>query len=203
MSFSCPLEMEVVKCESIYSNIWLRFCYEYETTFESDINKRENNQCRLVDDFCRKMPIRAFQQSPSRSPGLLLRPHWKSHFRSNMETQYRSFFPGFCTMLMPSSFIRAKFYKQDLSSSLLQIPKEIWKLRFLEHFFVLTCPWLGTSTPLPPAFPLMRSPVSRPPEHKQTSTLTSTKSSSTFTKLVRPASKILVSVSFLGLRQIN
>ena len=151
MSFSCPLEMEVVKRESIFSNIWLRFCYEYETTFESDINKRENNQCRLVDNFCRKMPMRAFQQSPSRSPGLLLRPHWKSHFRS-------------------SSFIRAKFYKQDLSSSLLQIPKEIWKLRFLEHFFVLTCPWLGTSTPLPPAFPPMRSPVSRPPDHIQTST---------------------------------
>ena len=87
MSFSCPLEMEVVKCESIYSNIWLRFCYEYETTFESDINKRENNQYGLIDDFCRKMPIRAFQQSPSRSPGLLLRPHWKSHFWSYMQIQ--------------------------------------------------------------------------------------------------------------------
>ena len=196
MSFSCPLEMEVVKYESIYSNFWLRFCYEYETTFESDINKRENNQYGLVDDFCRKMPIRAFQQSPSRSPGLLLHPHWKSHFRSNMEIQYKSFFPGFCTMLMRSSFIRAKFHKQDLSSSLLQIPNEIRKLRFLEHFFVLTCPWLGTSTPLPPAFPPMRSPVSRPPEHHQYQCQHQHPSSWTSTKLICPYSWKLVSMLF-------
>ena len=168
MSFSCPLEMEVVKCESIYSNIWLRFCYEYETTFESDINKRENNQCRLVDNFRRKMPIRAFQQSPSRSPGLLLRPHWKTYILGLIWKYNTNHF--FCTMLMRSSFIRAKFHKQDLLSSLLQIPNGRRKLRFLEHFFALTCPWLGTSTPLPPAFPPMRSPVSRPPDHKQNST---------------------------------
>ena len=197
MSFSCPLEMEVVKCESIYSNIWLlRFCYEYETTFESDINKRENNQCRLVDNFCRKTPIRAFQQSPSRSPGLLLRPHWKSHFRSNMEIQYKSLIPGFCTMLMRSSFIRAKFHKQDLSSSLLQIPNEIRKLGFLEHFFVLTCLWLGTSTLLPPAFPPMRSPVSRPPEHHQYQCQHQHPSSWTSTKLICPYSWKLVSMLF-------
>ena len=190
MSFSCPLWMEVVKCESIFSNIWLRFCYEYETTFESDINKRENNQCSFVDNFCREMPIRAFQQSPSRSPGLLLRPHWKSHFR-------------------------AKFQKKDLLSSLLQIPNERRKLRFLDIF--LLSPVLGLAPVLP--FLLsshqwdLQSPVllvinkqqhkQSPPDHKQTLTLTSTKSSSTSTKLVRPASKMLVSVLFLWLRQIK
>ena len=200
MSFSCPLEMEVVKCESIYSNIWLRFCYEYETTFESDINKRENNQYWLVDDFCRKCRSGGFNNHRRDRPAsffALTENHtWGLIWKYSTKFVLQTIFPGFCTMLMRSSFIRAKFHKQDLSSSLLQIPNEIRKLRFLEHFFVLTCPWLGTSTPLPPAFPPMRSPVSRPPEHHQYQCQHQHPSSWTSTKLICPYSWKLVSMLF-------
>ena len=167
MSFSCPLEMEVVKCESIFSNIWLRFCYEYETTFESDINKRENNQCRLVDNFCRKMSVRGFQQSPSRSPGLLLRPHWKSHFSLIWNYSTNHFFHFFVQCQCVRHLSEQNSKQTRFTEFTPAHPKWEKETQISRTLFALTCPWLGTSTPPPPAFPPMRSPVSRPPEHHQ------------------------------------
>ena len=128
-----------------------------EKTINMGLSMISAEKCRSgrFNNHRRDRPASFFALTENHTLGLI----WK------YDTSH--FFPGFCTMLMRSSFIRAKFHKQDLSSSLLQIPNEIRKLRFLEHFFALTCPWLGTSTPLPPAFPPKRSPVSRPPEHHQ------------------------------------
>ena len=47
---------EVVKCESFYSNIWLRFCYEYETTFESAESPRQVVDREKIEQKISELP---------------------------------------------------------------------------------------------------------------------------------------------------